>query len=388
MRILYVIDGMFNSAGRERVVANKSLYLTKKGHEVTIITTNQRGRESYYQLPHKVRMIDLGINYDEYNGKNVIVKVCAYLRKNILFKERLKEFIKENPQDVIVSLMDRYLPAILQFQEESVTVYENHFNKFAMYDLRESQSKRFFQQIAYGIKDFFYKNFYYKKLDVFAVLTKEDKEYWGKGFDNIVYMPNSITYNENIKANLENKLIISVGRITYQKGYDRLVEVWKKVSKQFPDWQLNIYGSGEDKESLLDIIEKEGLNNIHIFDPTPKIEEKLLEASLYVMTSRFEGLPMALLESMAVGLPLVSFDCKCGPKDVIRDGENGYLVKDGDINTMSEKIKILLSDKELRQRMGRIAKQYAADFSHENIIDKWVSLFEEKKHEKNLRLCR
>ena len=379
MKILYIIDGMFNSAGRERVVANKAKCLSLMGHQITVLTTDQRGRQSYYPLPSNVEMVDLDINYDEYYGKNIVSKLATHRTKNRLFRKRLGEFLKANPQDVIVTLMDRYVPAVLALAGKSVTVYEHHFNKFAMYDLRESRTKHVLQQLVYGIKDWYYTRFYYKKLDIFAVLTEEDKEYWGAGFKNLVCMPNSISYNGDKVSTLENKIVISVGRLTYQKGYDRLVDVWRGVEQKNPEWQLQIYGSGEDKDMLLSKIEEYGLKNVTILPPTSDIEDKLVEASLYVMTSRFEGLPMVLLEAMAVGLPLVSFDCKCGPRDVIEDGKNGYLIPDGDLLLMEERINSLLNDDEKLKEMSLYSKKTAMRFSHEKIMERWIELFQSVK---------
>lgn len=379
MRILYIIDGMFNSAGRERVVANKARSLSAMGHRITVLTTDQRGRASYYPLPDDVVIADLGINYDDYYGKGIVSKLVAHKSKSRMFKSRLRDFLMANPQDVIVALMDRYVPAIISLAGKSVTVYEHHFNKFAMYDLRESRTKRFLQQIVYSFKDWYYTRFYYKRLDIFAVLTEEDKLYWGADFKNIVCVPNSIAIDEEKTSSIENKIVITVGRLTYQKGYDRLIDVWRGVEQKNPDWQLHIYGCGEDEEMLHGRIDEYGLRNVYIFPPTSDIEDRLVEASLYVMTSRFEGLPMVLLEAMAVGLPLVSFDCKCGPKDIIEDGKNGYLIPDGNLKLMEERICSVLSDKVRMKEMSRCSKKAAWRFSHENIMERWIQLFQSVK---------
>lgn len=382
MRIAYIIDGMYNSAGRERVVANKANYLSRMGHEITVLTTDQKGRPSYYPLPEDVKMIDLGINYDEYYGKGIINKLVSHRQKSHLFRERLSAFLEAHPQDVVVALMDRYVPTIISLAGKSVTVYEHHFNKFAMYDLRESRTKHLLQQIVYRVKDWLYTRFYYRKLDIFAVLTEEDKAYWGSHFRNIVCMPNSITYRENEASLLESKIAISVGRLTYQKGYDRLIKIWRNIEPLQPEWQLHIYGNGEDKEKLVSMIEDFGLKNVRIFAPTPSIENKLLEASFYVMTSRFEGLPMVLLEAMAVGLPLVSFDCKCGPRDIIDDGKNGFLIPDGDFHQMEQRICSLMNDEIIRKKQGLESKMAASKYSHEVIMNEWTQLFNIKKQAK------
>ena len=178
-------------------------------------------------------------------------------------------------------------------------------------------------------------------------------------------------------SNCKNKKIISVGRLEYQKGFDILIDVWKKVDEKHSDWVLEIYGEGSLRKELQDKIDSLNLTDSLILKGSEKnIQSKYLESSIYMMSSRYEGMPMVLLEAMSCGLPLVSFDCPCGPKDIIKDGENGFLVKFGNIEEMAKKINYLIENEDKRIDMGKKAKELSYNYLKEKIMNQWKELFE------------
>lgn len=378
MKILYLIDGMFNSAGRERVVANKAMYLSQLGHEVTILTTDQNQRPSYYPIPSCVKQFDLGINFADYADFNILKRIYSFKKKENIFRSKIANYLQNHPQDIVVTLVERFIPSLIRLKNKPVIIYECHFNKFAYAEMQKKFNKNIINQLIYRIRNVYISKKYFNKLDAFVVLTNEDKAYWGNVHKNIISIPNSITYESDKRALLSNKIVISVGRLSYQKGYERLIEAWNLVNKKVSDWELHIYGEGEDKTILEDLINKYNLNNrIKIYPPTLEIQDKIAESSIYVLSSRFEGLPMVLLESMALGVPIISYDCKTGPKDLITHGENGYLVPEGDIELLSEYIIKLINSYELRLNLGDNAKKTAKEYSHDSIALQWISLFSE-----------
>jgi len=152
--------------------------------------------------------------------------------------------------------------------------------------------------------------------------------------------------------------------------------VWSIVNKAHPDWRLNIFGEGSQKEHLQGLIGELGLSSVvKLHSPTKDIRNEYLRSSFLVMTSVFEGLPMTLLEAQVLGLPMVSYACKCGPREIIRDGENGFLIEGQDRVEMSRKIIDLIEDEELRKRMGRKSVEYSEIFSREKVMSKWIDLF-------------
>jgi glycosyltransferase involved in cell wall biosynthesis len=216
------------------------------------------------------------------------------------------------------------------------------------------------------------------------VLTKRDAENWGN-FANIKQIYNVLPFYPDQSAELETKRIISVGRFTSQKGFDLLIEAWNLIHYQLPDWQLDIFGAGEDEEMLRSLIRKKCLDNsINIHPPTKDIIKEYLNSSIYVLSSRYEGFGMVLLEAMACGLPCVSFDCPSGPSEIILNNVDGFVVENGNVDRLAEKIKLMATDIRLRKEMGRKSKENIKRFLPENIMKEWDELFKLKKLCKHL----
>jgi glycosyltransferase involved in cell wall biosynthesis len=162
-----------------------------------------------------------------------------------------------------------------------------------------------------------------------------------------------------------------------QKGYEYLIDAWTIVHRRHPDWILNVYGSGEMYDDLLSRIRKNGItDSLIINDPTSDIVSKYLECSFYIMSSRFEGFPMVLLEAMSCGLPCVSFDCPTGARDIIEDEYNGYLVEYLKVENLADRICDMIEDVDLRKEMGKHSKESVMSYLPEKIMKSWVSLFD------------
>jgi glycosyltransferase involved in cell wall biosynthesis len=216
-----------------------------------------------------------------------------------------------------------------------------------------------------------------RKLSRFIVLTNEEKNSWENNC-NIEVIPNALSYFPDTVSTGEQKKVIAVGRLVYEKGFDLLIETWKSVYEKHPEWELHIWGEGNQKENLLQLITKNGLDSvIKIHPPEKDIYARFLKHSIFVFPSRYlEALPMVLIEAMSCGLPLVAFDAPCGPKDVIIDGKNGFLVETGNITELSEKINRLIESTELRKTMGEAARKMSLNYNEERIMKRWIKLFE------------
>lgn len=373
MKIIYCTHSTYNPGGMERVLYNKVKFLVERiGWDVTVVTTDQHGRPSFYPFPKDVRMIDLGINYSEDNVKGAFGKISGYLRKRIKHKKLLKELLVNEKADIVVSLYPSESSFIPDIKDGSKKVLEIHYCKFF--------------RLQYGRKGLLGAIDWWRtwqderivrRFDRFVVLTNEDRSYWGN-IPNIEVIPNAAMFVAEKYSDVSARRVIAVGRLDYQKGFDRLIKAWEIIQKsgKYNDWVLDIFGQGEWKDMLQTMIDEKGLNtSAYINKPTKNIGEEYVNSAILVMSSNYEGFPMVMIEAMACGLPVVAFDFKCGPKDIIREGENGLIIPNGDIKALAEGIIKLMEDTNCRKRMSANARKIVDTYSEKTVMDKWMGLF-------------
>lgn len=372
IKIIYCIPATYNSGGMERVLANKANWLVRNGYDVSILTTDQMARRPFFDFDSRIQFYDLGINYEENNGKSFLNKLIHYPFKQWKHKNALKRILMEQNADVVVSMFGNDASILPGINDGSRTVLEIHFSRFK----RQQYGRKGIWKIVDDIRS---RNDLkvVSKFDRFVVLTEEDKGYWGD-LQNIQVIPNARTFVFDHPAELTEKKVIAVGRYCYQKALDRLIDAWSIVCQSVSDWKLYLVGDGEDRVSLQQQIERLGLSDKVILGRAETdMPSVYTDASILALSSRYEGLPMVLLEAQAAGLPIVSFECKCGPRDVLTDGEDGFLVKEGDVETLAAKIRELIIDEDLRRRMGAEAYKNSKRFSEEKVMTQWVELFNE-----------
>lgn len=222
--------------------------------------------------------------------------------------------------------------------------------------------------------------FIYKKCCKIAVLTSKDKECYDRYLpsEHTIVIPNPVVLSEKFESPLDSKVAVSVGRIQYQKGFDTLVDVFKRVHDKHPDWKVHVYGDGNLRTELEQQISDAGLNGIvNLMGRSNEIYKKLRDASFYIMSSRFEGFPMVLIEAQSQGLPIVSFDCPNGPSDIIENGVNGILVENQNKNALYDAICYMIEHPDERKAMGKRSLENVDQYSVVVICDVWKKLFEE-----------
>ena len=373
MKILYQIHSTYNPGGMERVLLNKVRYFVEeKGWEVVVVTTDQHSRPSFYPFPEGVRMIDLGVNYSDDNGKPFHKKLFGYFRRRLEHRKRLAALLEQERPDIVDCFYPGELSFVPSLKDGSRKVMELHQSKLFHYQYNRSGLMGLADKVRAWMDERLV-----RKFDRFVVLTQEDMQMWGE-MPGIRVIPNAANFIAEKYSDCSAKRVIAVGRLDYQKSFDRLIQVWGKVHQQMPDWRLDIFGQGEWQELLQGMIDERGLQEtVKLNGPTKNIGQEYSESSMIVMSSHYEGFPMVMIEAMACGLPAVSFDFKCGPRDIIKEGENGLVVTDGDIDGLAEAMITLMRDDELRIKMGENAKRVVETFSEAKVMDKWVSLYEE-----------
>ncbi|WP_316779091.1 glycosyltransferase family 4 protein [Pedobacter antarcticus] len=372
MKIVYCIVGTFSSGGMERVLANKANYLSRQGHELVIITTDQRDRKSYFELHNNIVQYDLGINYTNTMNKGVLRKILAYSAKQRNHRQKLSGLLLRLRADIVISMFDHDASFLFKLKDGSRKILEIHFSRYKRLQYDRKGLWKLIDQFR-SRKDLHTA----KKYDSFVVLTHEDKGYWGD-LPNITVIPNANSFIPQTRAGLLEKKVIAVGRYDYQKGFDELIKAWTHVYKMHPEWSLSIFGHGPLAETLQSSIQTLGLQDVvHLCVPVKNIEKEYVSSSILVMTSRYEGLPMALLEGQVCGLPLVSYACKCGPNDIIQEGRNGFLLAEGDQEGLASKLVVLMDDAVLRKQMGCASAELSENYSEEPIMKQWLALFKQ-----------
>lgn len=368
MKILYCLNGTFNSGGTERIVISKANWFAAHGHEVIIVTSEQKGRPDFYPL-YGVKRIDLEIMYSETAYRNPFKKYVVQKQKLTLHKKKLMAVIEAVQPDMVISTFGNEIRFVSSLTDKSKKIAEIHFTRW--YRLRANRKgiwyliDRYLTYMDYKILG---------KYDRFVCLTQEDRQNW-QGLTNIIVMPNFVDSVSNSPAELTRHAMIAVGRFSYEKGYERMIAAWETVHAKYPDWTLDIYGGGELQDDLqrqISALKLDGVVNLN--PPVKDIQAKYLKHSALVLSSRNEGMPMVLLEAMACGLPLISYTCQCGPKDLIRDEYNGLLVPEGDVDGLAQAIMRVIEDEKLRKRMGANALEESKNYLQDAIMPRWENL--------------
>ena len=371
---MYCLPEMSYPGGIARVTALKANWLAQHGNDVMIVTTDQRGEKVFYDLYHSVKHIDLDIDFRSYEQDNLLKKFLCRRMKIKRCEKELHRIQNEWKADIIVSTFNNESEFLYKWDDGSRKVLEFHFCYAKNEEIIKYGNVSFQQGVMLKLKDCQLRKLA-KKYDAFVVLTHEDAEAW-KGYENLHVIPNMLSFSSGKVSLCNTKEVIAVGRLDFQKKFDRLIEIWDLVCQKNKDWHLSIYGKGPDKEVLQKTIEGRGLKDrVDIYEPTPIIKEKYLSSSIYVMTSTYEGLPMTLLEAISMGLPCVAYNFPCGPRDIIEEGRNGYLVEKGDKQIFAMRLAELMNNEELRQTMSRNAVETSKKYNVDRVMEQWKTLF-------------
>lgn len=351
MTLVYCIDTICHHGGMERVLTDKVNFLAgMPDYQVYVVTFHQKGRPPFFPLDPRVHHVDLRAN-------------IHFFWNRAKYASRLAKLVKEVRADVVISMCGLEMGIISRMNLPCRKIAEFHFSYQSFY-IRGKQHRlpRFIASAS--------------RMDKFVVLTREDALQWKRHLDNVCQIYNPSTYREGPMAALDNPRCISGARLTDQKNFSDMLEVWRRVAPSHPQWCLDIYGDGPLKGKLMQYVADNSLQqSVFFHDPSKEFGARMLESSIYLMTSIYEGFPLALIEAATLGLPALSYACPTGPSEIINDGESGVLVPVGDIETAAERLSRMMDDVQLRKSMGVAAAQKAQAFMIEGIMARWDELF-------------
>lgn len=355
MNIVYIIEDYSENGGVERIVSMKAnLLASKYHHQITLISVYQDQRPQLYPLDPNVNLQLLNVPFAT-KAHSSIKLLCNRIKTLLIAAHRLNKAIKQINPDVIFFTTTLGALLLPLCKTHAKKIYESHSSRpFTPYH-------RFFKWME-------------RKADLVVCLTKDDAKEYAHAKKTCV-IPNFISLPQHTVKNYGSKKAIAVGRLEYPKGFDRLINSWKQVAKQHPNWHLDIYGEGSLHKKLQEQISSLNLSkHVTLCGRRENMMEIYPNYSLHVMSSHYEGQPIVLIEAQACGLPSVTFDFKYGAKDIIRNEKNGILVEQGNEEAFTNAISKMLSDAKLREKYGENAIQVGKLYSEEVIFQKWINI--------------
>lgn len=349
--------GSLSGGGAERVTCNLANFLSAK-HNVKIITMS--GDAPTYYLDPSIERICLENETENYN----------FIKRNILRFFRLRKLLKNYKSDVYVVMLPVTTALLLlhrKYIDAPIIASERN-------DPKNWYKKSLIHRLVMEKL--------YSKADLFVFQTEDAKKFYKSTLkiDGIV-IPNAIN-EEFIDVSIhkdKNKKIVSVGRFSEQKNFSMLIKSFNEIQNEFPDYTLEIYGDGPLRNDLEKLIDKYNLHNkVFLQGYVENIKSYIENASLFVLPSNFEGMPNALMEAMAMGIPSIATDCPVGgPRFLINDGENGFLVPVGDSELLAKKIKLLLSDESISKKISKKAQDITKKLHPNLIYGHWECVIQE-----------
>lgn len=360
INICFYSGDITNSGGTERVaiiIANELNKLPE--YNVSFLSLVEKKKDTFFDLDKSISRYTI---YDH------VVRGITHIGGIIL---RTRRVIKENKIDILIDIdgiLEMYTIPAAVFTDVKIVSWE-HYN---FYQHPVVPYRKYTRKMAA------------KWASAIVTLTEEDKGYYKNNLNvrcpiRCIYNP--VIWKENTKQyNNNSKIILSAGRLTYQKGFDILIDVADLFLKKYPDWKWIVLGEGEDRQMLEDKSKAKGVDK-QLFFPgnVDNIDDYYADASMFVMTSRFEGLPMTLLETKPFHLPIVSFDCKTGPRELVKDGISGCLVPEGDNVKMAKCIVKLIENESQRVSFSKNATLDMEKFELDSIINNWIELLSQLK---------
>lgn len=375
MKIVYCIDAAYNLSGTDIVSITKANALaTIPGNKVWVVSAGNP--RSLLKRLKQVSVTDLNVRYYQHDDEGLIVSIIDFLKTKRIHKKRLENFLETIQPDVVISsgvLTKTFLPT-LKISSNPVFIRELHADRHYNRDSAKGIIKKCIALIG-ELYDFHWKIHAYDKV---VVLTEKENSGSWKNWKKLAVIPNPITHWTGALSQCEEKVAITAGRLAPMKNFTGLINIWSKVAKRHPDWMLQIWGTGDMQLTLEKQIKQLGLEkHVCLMGYTDKIGEKMSQASLMVLTSRSESFSLVTLEAMSAGIPTIVYNCPGGISQLVKDGETGYLVPLDNEDIFVERVCQLIEDNELRRKMGMVSAKESEQYNIENIISRWMSLFEE-----------
>ena len=375
-KIVYCTPALYSAGGTERVVSVKANYFADVlGYDVTVIVTEGKNGNSFFPLSDKVKVINLGLNFEELWNISFFRKTLLYLHKQRKYRKLLTKELMSIRPDITITTLRREINFINSINDGSKKIGEQHLSR-TNYRKIDTRFSKYYEKIFFWWwKDRVVTSL--TKLDRLVVLTSDSASEWPE-LTNITMIPDPLPIKVNNRSPLASKRVITIGRYSYEKGYDLLLKIWSIVEKRCTDWQLDIFAMG-DPTPYVKIMDELSIDKkrCHLNSSVVDVEGEYINNSILVQPSRTEGFGLVLVEAMACGLPVISFDCENGPRSIISDGEDGFLIPPFEVDFFADRLVQLINDGELRKKMGEKGQRKSQLYQIDSVGRQWKQLFDE-----------
>ena len=362
--LLYIVNDLRIKGGVERILCDVINYLSSTNKYNIYILTLSQDCKSAYKYDRNVKIFPL-----KYKRNNI--KYIGQIVNLFRIIPSLRSFINSINPDIVIKVQTNGFSWIIPFVRMDIPkILWIHTSKRGLKISLGAYQSRLFNLLYWSLCRIFF-NMYSKTI----CLTDSDCIDWG--VTNSIVIPNFTNFEGKIqKEKVLKKRIICVARYDYYKRIDLLIEIWARLSKEFPEWRFEVYGGeGQEKENLQKlIIRKDITDSFFLYDACSDIDKKYKESDIFCFASEFEGLPLVIIEAMYFGLPVIAFDAP-GVSTILQNEYNGYLIPYGDIDGYVKKLRILIESQELRLKYGNNGHEISLTYSKEKIVAKWDHLF-------------
>lgn len=373
MKIRYALLTAYGMGGTVRTVLNQASAMAAAGHDVELISVLRRRSTPHFDIDPRVRLISL---VDEYATPPVEGRAAQRAPRDIPAGEAAIEYFNRHIEKAVVDHFAGLRDGVLVTTRPALNILAARHTPRSV--VRVAQEHMNFATHKPDVQSAIRR--WYPKFDAVVVLTNTDQADYQRLLSRarVLRIPNAVLSLDQKQSDQSGRMVIAAGRLLPQKGYDLLIPAFAKVVARHPDWQLRIYGDGRRRDEIRALIEEHHVyNHVYLMGRTTQLDDEMTKASLTVLSSRFEGLPMVLIEAMTHALPVVSFDCPTGPADVLTDGVDGILVPPEDVEGLAAAMIRLIGDPPLRRKMGAAAAQTAISYGPDAVNPQWEHLFTE-----------
>jgi glycosyltransferase involved in cell wall biosynthesis len=390
LKIRYLIANAYATGGTIRTTISSANALAERGHDVEVVSVYKNRNEPAFSVDDRVRMRPLvdrspATQRAEEADQSLRERVTGPLRRfaeqrasrlihpldfrypqfNGYSDVQLLRFLRSVNDGVLIGTRAGLNLAIARWAKPSVVRIGQEHLHLGLYkgDLVEAIKR------------------YYPRLDAYVTLTSGDADRYRELLGpqaRLLTIPNAVPQIKEVQSNCDNHVVLAAGRLTRQKGFDRMIDAYRLVADKHPEWELRIFGAGPLQDDLQKQIDEANLGSqIKLMGFTAQLADEMAAASIFLMTSRFEGFPMVLLEAMKCGLPVVSYDLSNGPRDLITDGVDGVVVSNRKAPALAAAVIDLMEDDQRRTAMGAAAIKKAAEYDIETMATRWEAVFDD-----------